>query len=171
VKVLFVCTANICRSAYAEVVARHLAPQRLTFTSAGVRAAEGVPMEELMAAEAVTRGAATANFRSRRLTVAMVDEVDVILTAESGHRRLVLEDRPLAMRKTFTFGQFARGLSAITGPSSELLDQVRAKAATSTEADDVPDPSRRGPTAAGAAADQLDELLRLILPALARASA
>jgi len=170
-KVLFVCTANICRSAYAEVVARHLAPERLTFTSAGVSAAAAAPMEELMAAEAAARGAATANFRSRRLTLGMVDEADVVLTAESGHRRLVLEDRPLAMRKTFTFGQFVRGLSAVPEPSSELLDQVRARAATSTRADDVPDPYLHGPTAAESAAEELDELLRLILPALARASA
>ena len=166
VHVLFVCTANICRSAYAEAMARHLVPDGLTFASAGVHGWDAAPMEPLMAAEAEARGASVGEFRSRQLTLEMVDEADVILTAETLHRRRILEERPLAMRKAFTFGQFARGLSAVTAPYPNLLEEVRAAAATSTETDDVVDPFGRGPAAAQAAARHLDELLQRTLPPL-----
>jgi len=124
-------------------------------------------MDRLMAAEAEARGADTGEFRSRRLTMDMVDEVDVVLTAETLHRRLILEERPLAMRKAFTFGQFARGLSALAEPRPNLLEDIRARAATSTASDDVIDPYGRGVVAAATAARQLDILLRQILPELA----
>ena len=167
-EVLFVCTANICRSAYAEVMARHLAPEGLGFSSAGVHGLPAAPLEGLMAAEAEARGAVTSGFRSRPLTMAMVDAADLVLTAETRHRRLILEDRPLAMRKAFTFGQFARGLSLLADPTPDLLAEVRAGAATSTVADDVADPYGRGPDAAATAALELDDLLAQILSALTR---
>ena len=167
-RVLFVCTANICRSAYAEVLARHLDPEH-EFTSAGVHGWAAAPMDEHMAAEVVRRGADPASFRSRALTAAMVDEADLVLTAETRHRRFVLEERPSAIRKAFTFGQFERGLAAADSVDLEVdLATVRAKAATSTAADDVPDPYGLGPRAAADAADVLERRLGLILPALAR---
>ena len=55
-----------------------------------------------MAGEAEARGALTSGFRSRALTMQMVDEAEVVLTAETRHRLLILEERPLAMRKTFS---------------------------------------------------------------------
>ncbi len=123
-----------------------------------------------MAGEAEARGALTSLFRSRRLIPQMVDEADLVLTAESGHRLLILEERPLAMRKTFSLGQFARGLSALDGGNQDLLNRVRAMASTSTAADDVADPYRRGRPAAAQAALELDRLLRQIMPALAQVS-
>src|SRR5690606_26727935 len=50
-KVLFVCTANICRSAYAEVAARRLLGDRtdLEFTSAGTHGHDGEPLNAEMA--------------------------------------------------------------------------------------------------------------------------
>jgi protein-tyrosine-phosphatase len=169
-KVLFVCTANICRSAYAEVLARQLALDGLTYASAGVHGWDAAPMEPLMAAEAEARGANVDEFRSRQLVMEMVDEADVVLTAETLHRRLILEERPLAYRKAFTFGQFARGLAAVRDPHLHLLEEIRARAATSTATDDVVDPFGRGPAAAQAAARQLDGLLHQILPRLADAA-
>jgi sulfate adenylyltransferase len=168
-KVLFVCTANICRSAYAEVVARQVAPAGLTFASAGVRGRVAEPMEPLMAAQATARGASTESFRSQSLSMSMVDEADVVLTAESLHRRVILEERPVAMRKAFTFGQFVRGLDELDGWGADVVDQVRSRAATSTVADDVADPYRRGPEAFEVAAAEIDRLLGRILPALGQA--
>jgi len=130
VGVLFVCTANICRSAYAEVVARHLAgpDSSFEFDSAGIFAAEGEPMDPPMAAEALLRGADPDSHRSKRLTLDLVDDANLILTAETVHRSRILEDRPLAMSKAFTLGQFARGLQASAEDSGPLLERVRARA-------------------------------------------
>lgn len=159
-RVLFVCTANICRSAYAEVLARHLEPGH-EFASAGVRGWVDEPMEARMAEEAVRRGADPSPFLSRQLTAEMVDRADLVLVAETRHRLHVLEERPTAIRKAFTFGQFERGLAG-----GSTLEEIRARAATSTEADDVADPYGRGPAAAVRAAEDLDRRLALILPAL-----
>ena len=167
-KVLFVCTANICRSAYAESLARRLAPEGLEYASAGVQGFAEAPMEPSMAEEAVARGADPSAFRSRRLTAQMLAEADLVLTAEARQRRLILEEHPRALRKTFTLGQFARGLAAVADPepSDGLVDRVRARAATASEDEDVVDPYGRGPVAAHTAAEEIDRLLRVILPAL-----
>nr|NLI50183.1 hypothetical protein [Propionibacterium sp.] len=68
--VLFVCTANICRSAYATVRARQLlgADAPVTVGSAGTHGWVDHPMDAPMAAEARARGADPDAFRSRRLT-------------------------------------------------------------------------------------------------------
>ncbi|MGD9961720.1 hypothetical protein [Nocardioides sp.] len=165
-KVLFVCTANICRSAYAEVTARHGAAGVLSFSSAGVHGFPAAGMESLMASEAEARGVSSARFRSARLTTAMIDDADLVLTAETRHRQFILEERPVAMRTTFTLGQFARGLDRVDAPSADLIAQVRAQAPTSRPEDDVADPYGRGPDAASRAAHEIDDLLAQILPAL-----
>jgi len=168
-KVLFVCTANICRSAYAEVVARQLAgpDSSLVFDSAGTRGFDSEPMNPPMAAEAAQRGADPHGFRSKRLTLPLIDEADLIFTAEAAHRRLILEDRPLAMRKAFSLGQFARGLQAApSGDQASLLTRVREKAATAHDDDDIEDPYNRGHRVAQVVSSQIEALLTLILPAL-----
>jgi len=168
-KVLFVCTANICRSAYAEVVARHLAgpDSSLVFDSAGARGFDGEPMNPPMVAEAALRGADPQGFRSKRLTLPLVDEADLILTAEAAHRRLILEDRPLAMRKAFSLGQFARGLqTAGPGDRASLLPRVREKAATARDDEDIEDPYNRGHHVVQVVASEIEALLTLIVPAL-----
>jgi len=168
-KVLFVCTANICRSAFAELVAWEMVRpgSRLEFASAGVRANDGDVMDAPMATEAALRGADPRAFRSTRLTTALIDQADLILTAESAHRRRILEDRPLAMKKAFSLGQFARGVQAAEpGGPETVLERVRAKAATSVTDDDVADPYGRGRGPAQLAALEIEALLKLILPAL-----
>lgn len=166
-RVLFVCTANICRSAYAEVLARHFAVPGLEFDSAGVHGLTAEPMNPPMAQEAKARGADPSAFRSKMLTPAMVDAADLVLTAETGHRARILADQPLALRKAFSFRQFARGLAdAGEGDPATLLERVRLHAATSYPEDDVADPYGRGAAAAEKTAAELEALLRLILPAL-----
>jgi sulfate adenylyltransferase len=169
VKVLFVCTANICRSPYAEVVARRMAgpSSSLQFGSAGVRATDGNPMDPPMAAEAAGRGALVDGFRSTRLTHQLIDAADLILTAESAHRRWILEERPIALQKAFSLGQFARGLAvAEPGPADTLLERVRSRAATALPGDDVADPYGLGAAGAKTAAAEIGRLLAAILPAL-----
>ena len=170
-RVLFLCTANICRSAFAEKLASHLAPSEgIQFASAGVHGYTDHPVEELMAGELRARGVDPEPFRSRPLTLVMLDEADVILTAEAGHRRYVLEERPAALRKAFSLGQFARGLAGCASdvPPEDLLQEVRRGAATALVDDDIADPYQRGPEAAARAARQIESILTTILPALAR---
>ena len=111
-KVLFVCTANICRSPSAEVMARAEAPADLAFSSAGTHAMDGEPINPDMVA-ALPADLDTSGFRSRRLTTALLGDADLVLTMETAHRTFVLDDHPAMFRKVFTLGQLARALEQV----------------------------------------------------------
>ena len=109
VKVLFVCTANICRSPSAEAMARATGLPGLEFSSAGTHARDGEPINPDMVA-VLPADLDTSAFRSRRLTTALLEEADLVVTMEAAHRTFVLDDHPGMFRKVFTLGQLARAL-------------------------------------------------------------
>lgn len=173
-RVLFVCTANICRSAYAELMTRHVlgGDSPVEVGSAGTHGYVDHPLDVPMAAQLRSRGVDPDGFRSRRLTSHMVSEADLVLTAEVAHRGRILEDQPEAFRKVFTIGQLARALDdADAGRghptrAGDLLGQLGASARPPVSADDVLDPYRRGEEAAARAAEHIDALVRRVLPVL-----
>lgn len=92
--ILFVCTANICRSPAAEAVARfRYGQQGLRFASAGFLV-DGKPMEPNMAkALNAAAGIPPLDHRSRRITPEILDSADLVVTMESRHvQDLVIED-------------------------------------------------------------------------------
>ncbi|WP_239456483.1 adenylyl-sulfate kinase [Nocardioides solisilvae] len=166
-KVLFVCTANICRSAYAEVAARRLLGDRtdLEFTSAGTHGHDGEPLNAEMAA-VLAEGTTYDAFASRPLSRDVVEGADVILTAESTHRAFLLEEHPQAFRKVFTIGQFAEAAKQSDLRGRALVEELGRRRAVPDASLDVPDPYRRGPEAARACADLIDRHLDVVVPAL-----
>ena len=108
IRVLFVCTANICRSPYLELRARQLLgpDSGVEVSSAGTSGFDAEPVSDTMEAEFARFDTQTAGFRSRPATGDLVDAADLVLTAEASHRARLLEDRPAAFRKIFTLGQF-----------------------------------------------------------------
>jgi sulfate adenylyltransferase len=168
VKLLFVCTANICRSPSAEALARAEGPTDVEFSSAGTHALDGEPINADMVA-VLPEGLDTAGFRSRRLTPALVDDADLVVTMEAAQRVFVLDEQPAAFRKVFTLGQLARAVE--TAPAgldrAALLEHLGSTRRNADPALDVPDPYRRGPEAAARCVARLGELLRTVLPALA----
>jgi len=167
--VLFVCTANVCRSPSLEAMARYAAPEGLVFSSAGTHGWTDQPVTDEMRA-ALPAGVDTAGFRSRPLTRQILEAADLVLTAESAHRSLILEDQPQLFRKVYTLGQFAQAVEkAPEGLSrDELLAHVAAARGPADPALDVADPYRRGPEAAAGCVARLEELLHVVLPALSR---
>ena len=110
-KVLIVCTGNICRSPLAEQLLQSKATALnipLTVTSAGTRAMVGRHMTPEAAALSVHYGALTTAHAPTQLTEALVAQADLILTATREHRSEVVSLLPKAVRKTFTLTQFAR---------------------------------------------------------------
>ena len=174
-RVLFVCTANICRSAYAELMARHVLGDSTSVEvgSAGTHGYVDHPLDPPMADQLRARGVDPDGFRSRRLTARLVTEADLVLTAEVAHRQRILEDQPEAFRRVFTLGQLARALDEAgvgAGVSARRTDLVRVLGPAVRPAvtdDDVVDPYRRGEEAAARAAEHLDVLVRRIMPVLA----
>jgi sulfate adenylyltransferase len=170
IHVLFVCTANICRSPFMELTARELAgPDAVvTFASAGTHGFREHPMDGVMGNALGSRGLGSSDFLSRPLTAALIEEADLVLTAEATHRTFILDDHPSTFRKVFTLGQFAEAVRAL-GPELSGRDLLRAAGQNRGGAVsrlDVRDPYGRGPEAAEACAGQIDELLRVVVPAL-----
>ncbi|WP_435745277.1 adenylyl-sulfate kinase [Nocardioides sp. SYSU DS0663] len=168
--VLFVCTANICRSPFMELVARRLAgpDATVTFASAGTHGFRDHPMDEVMSGTLASRGAEAGGFTSRPVTPRLVDQADLVLTAEAAHRTYLLDDQPSAFKKVFTLGQFAEAVRAadpsLTGRA--LVEAVGERRGPADVALDVADPYRRGPEAAEQAAAGIEGLLRLVVPRL-----
>ncbi len=168
--VLFVCTANICRSPFMEVTARHLAGQdaEIEFRSAGTHGWTDHPMNPDMVVTLEPRGiTGHEEFRSRPLTKAELDWADVVLTAEADHRQFILDDHPALFRKVFTLGQFVESLGGHDDlHGRDLLEAVGSQRSAASPDLDVADPYRRGAEASEAAAAHIEQLLRAALAAL-----
>ena len=123
-RILFVCTGNVCRSVIAERLARRGIRARLgdeagrfRVTSAGTASLDGSPMHLYTMQALSWLGAGTEGFRSRQLTACDIDQADLILSADQGHRDQVLVMRPSASRRTYLLREFAR-LAAVISPAA-----------------------------------------------------
>jgi sulfate adenylyltransferase len=171
INVLFVCTANICRSAYMRVTSEARGLAGLAFESAGTHGFVDHPMDDEMAKALPDTIDATA-FRSKPLTRELLAQADLVLTAESAHRSYILDDHPAMFRKVFTLGQAAETIGKLGDVHGrELLASLASHRGTADTALDVRDPYRRGPEAAAACAAAISRLLDIVLPALAPAGA
>ena len=170
-KVLFVCTANICRSPTIELLARHTLGDQdeVVFSSAGTHGTNGDPIDPELGG-ALPAGLDASAFRSRRLTESLLQEADLVLTMEAAHRAFILDDHPGLFRKVFTLGQFAQAVEAApeTLDREALLAHVADTRGHADPALDVADPYRRGAAAASGCVARLQDLLRQVLPALSR---
>jgi len=123
VKVLFVCTANACRSLMAATLARKLSDDKgagWETRSCGV-AAESyfrVPREirELLKKHA---GTDVSTHVPRLITEEWVDWADRIYVMEEGHRAAVVDRFPQAARKT-----------ALLDPAGDIADPIGKDATT-----------------------------------------
>ncbi len=171
IRVLFVCTANICRSPYLELRARQLLgpDSGVDVSSAGTRGFDDSAVSDTMEAEFARWGTETDAFRSRPATAELLDRADLVLTAEATHRTQLLELQPTAFRKILTVGQFvetARADPSLRG--RDLIEALERRRAPATPAHDIADPYRRGPEAARVAAVTMEEMLEVVVDRLTR---
>ncbi len=159
--VLFVCTANLCRSPLAE----HLMRARLgrggpawDVASAGAAARGGQELLEATASVLREMGVVPAQtWRTTRLRRDEANRADLVLTAEAAHRRAVVALAPACINRTFTLLEFAALLRlADMEPNAEGSDDgVRALLSAAWTARgqpqrrehrllDIPDPIDRG---------------------------
>ncbi|MGJ6980395.1 hypothetical protein ACSDQ9_07675 [Aestuariimicrobium soli] len=162
-RVVFVCTANICRSAYAQHRAHRAGLAGVSFSSAGTQALVGQPMDPPMT---LALGENVPH-RARQLTREVAESSDLILTMSRTHRSWVLDEWPHLAQRTFVLGHAARELATL--PPGSSVDQVREHLWTHRTRhadDDVADPYARGQAAADACGRRIDALLEPVLTAL-----
>jgi protein-tyrosine phosphatase len=109
-RILTVCTGNICRSALAAALLRRRLGdlQGVTVASAGTMAVAGAPMDARAAEYARRLGADPLGHRARQLTEAEVLSSDLVLAMAAEHRRIIVDYAPSAARRTFTARELAR---------------------------------------------------------------
>ena len=190
-RILFVCTGNMCRSPLAERLTSAWVDQRLGSAasavhvySAGTDAHDGRSMDGRSAQALSELGGDSTGFTYRLLLRGEAENADLVLSMSRRHRHTLLKHAPRALRWTFTLPEAAsllelvetRGIETLPLPdrAQELalrLNAARARRRSSRE-DDVPDPIGRPLEEHRQVAEQiktcLDPLMKVLLaPAVA----
>ncbi|MFF1382179.1 low molecular weight phosphatase family protein [Arthrobacter sp. NPDC058288] len=117
VRILTVCTGNICRSPVAERLLQagldQVLPGGFEVRSAGTRAMVGNPIQPLSAEIVNMYGGTDKGFAARQLTPKILRDTDIVLTMTSKHRGEVLQLDASLLKRTFTIREFARMLEAL----------------------------------------------------------
>ncbi|MEK0155875.1 low molecular weight phosphatase family protein [Arthrobacter oryzae] len=117
VRILTVCTGNICRSPVAERLLQagldQVLPGGFEVRSAGTRAMVGYPIQPLSADIVNMYGGTDKGFAARQLTPKILRDADIVLTMTSKHRGDVLQLDASLLKRTFTIREFARMLEAL----------------------------------------------------------
>jgi protein-tyrosine phosphatase len=183
-EILFVCTANICRSPMAErLAARYLGdvPDLFGVSGAGTRGQEGSEMHPHAEQTLRSLGASADGFQARRLTAAHLAGADLVLTATREHRSACVSLDPVSLGRVFTIPQFARlaevmattpidGDDPVTRARAVVREAVRARALLqpiSAELDEIADPIGRPQEAFDACGELLQRELGPTLRLLA----
>ncbi|MHA6797159.1 arsenate reductase/protein-tyrosine-phosphatase family protein [Pseudonocardia bannensis] len=190
-RLLFVCTGNICRSPFAEILTRHLLIGRLggraaadfDIRSAGLRAVVGHQMhpdtrDELMPWR--LDGAAAERFTARQLRSSMIRAADLVLCASRRHRSAVVEREPAALATAFTVREFARLVEGVDPGALPLHPVQRAHAVliaardrrgivppVPAEEDSIPDPMGKSLDAHHEAAARITASVQVIVDVIA----
>lgn len=187
-RVLHVCTANLCRSPIAEHLMRRGLADRLgpdagsvVVGSAGTRGCTGDGMHPATHVSLSRYGVDGSAFRTQGLLAEQVAAADLVLAATREHRAAAVLLHPRAAVRTFTLLEFARlcqGVHEEQLQQGELLERGRALVAAARAQrgrtapgapsdDDLADPYARPPGAFTACAEHVHRALQRPLDLLA----
>ena len=162
VDVLFLCTGNICRSAYAERRAQQLFPGSV-IASAGTHAMRGWGVDESLAEVLIERGGTADGFSARQLTepIAYALTADPLRDARAPRVRpgcVARPRRPDIRHEGIRPGSCGRR----RGPRCGARRRRPHGRPALTRRDDIADPYRLGSPEAARTADEIDEVLRAV---------
>lgn len=135
--VLFVCTANICRSPLAEAVFKELLKTKnvkdVNVSSRGIAALYGQAVPKELVDIAKTQGLSLEMHRARPLEKKNVEDADLILAMEDRQRKHIEDHFPKHYRKVFTLKKYA-GVPSDADGSWDVHDPYQAPGAVAYEA-------------------------------------
>lgn len=117
-KILFVCTGNLCRSPMAEMLLRDRLKEKnmnnIVVSSAGVMTYDGSPISQYSKRVLSENDIEVdSNFRSHQLAFEDVVENDLILAMTLSHKIQILRKFPLSAKKVYTLSEFVEPGSKI----------------------------------------------------------
>jgi protein-tyrosine phosphatase len=130
--VLFVCTANMCRSPMAEglfnkVLEAHGKGDRIIARSAGVNANDGSGATQEAVDVMAERGVDISLHRSRMITKAIVDGSMLIACMTKKHKDMVTAFFPESKNKVFMLSEIAEGkIEDVPDPVYNGIDRYRS---------------------------------------------
>ncbi len=125
-RLLAVCTGNICRSPAAQLLLADELDASVEVTSAGTHAVVGAPVAEPVARRLTGLGLDPSAFAARALTAGLVDDADVVVTMTAAQRADVLEHVPGALRRTVLLTELVQ-LAEHAGPALRQGDDDAAR--------------------------------------------
>ena len=182
-RVLFVCTANICRSPLAAALfakSAHAHDASDALAASGGFLEGGRSVHEHVASILEDKGVDVSQKRSQRLSAEVVDPADLILTMTSEHARGVVSQFPRSIAEVYTLRHFGSVVTPRPRHESTLewLDSINRSNRRAYLGDDVlldiPDPIGHPFKAFKGLANELENTISWILdcayPANARVS-
>lgn len=160
-RVLFVCTGNICRSAFAAAYMRKVMSTSgsISVDSAGIMAVSGGSMDVHMRLQARIRGVDGQSHIAHQLTGRDLRAAGLVLGFGSEHLDWVAEHHPEHLERVLLLGQAARVLRGRPSRAAigwrALADDVRSVSPEPRPADEIEDPYGRGEAAAARVAARI----------------
>ncbi len=172
-RVLFICTANQGRSPMAEALLRARLVQlgldgEVEVSSAGLWEG-GFPVSKPVVVATAARGGDLRSHRSRRVTVEMARDADLVVGLARQHVLEVVALHEGLAPRTFTLKGLARRVDGLPPrpPGQAMAEYLAGNGADDAGPDDdVEDPYGQPPSAIAETADEIAALLDRVVPRL-----
>lgn len=162
-RVLFFCTANICRSAFAEQLMKNTAMDLpIEVDSAGIYALIGHGMDPMMMDELDARGVTPQPHEAKQLTGRLLGQSDLLVTFERDHVLWALSENPSARSRLVLVGQLERYLQQLPHPESLENIALNASRLPVEDSDPLDDPFGRGTNRIANAANRIDNTITML---------